>query len=420
MLKWYSALFRLRWKQAVTYMPRAAAGTALFLVLLALGTFGIQKINQAAGATDESLSIAVCIYEQEGVTDVAMPSVGDIDGTDYIRMAFDYVGGLDAVRQAAKFTYDDDETAALKRLKNGDYAAVVVIPKDFIRLLTEGNGSPARIIFAGSGTNVSSALFQELIRAGADDVSAAQLGVYAVDDAVRALAYGALELSTAEWELSTQYFSYALDRNAYFTTEYVSQGRVLTLTQSFVCMGIAVVMALGGILCIQCLCPDTREFAEVLRQKRIPAAVSFIAKVLAASLASALIYGVIYVFVCLSAMRFSGVAQIMTAVDGFGSYTSEGLAASFINILKGLGCMTAAVALNYTIAAIVYALSGNRAGSGNDAFTGIMILVILYLFMFLAAGLLIAPSQLPHWLTSLGNALPARWIYELVKVMVVG
>lgn len=418
-IKMYVALLVLRMKQAVTFMPRAILGTVLFIILLVLGTIGIKTTSELGGAAAEKLKVAICL-DTGSTSTINMPIVGDVDESVYIKMAVDYVGSMDSVKNIGEFEYCDDETAAVEKLKNGEYAAVAVIPSDFISKIISGNGRPARIIFAGSGTNVSSALFQEMIKAGAEDVSSAQIGIYAVDDMINEYFNGVIKLYQAEMELNAEYFSYALDRSVYITTEYVSGGRGLSVVQSFVCTGIMVIMAMGGVLSAQCLYPDKYEFRCMLRQRRIPAFVSFLTKVIAVSLVSSVIYAVIYLLVCLSAMRYPDVAGIITAVDGFSAYTGAGMMQAFGNIFKGMLCMVAAVVINYVVAALVYALSIGKEGTQGDGFSGIIVLCIINLLMFLASGCLIAQALLPDWIARIGSLLPAKWIHDLVKVMLIG
>lgn len=418
-VKMYVALLVLRIKQAVTFMPRAILGTALFIVLLILGTIGIKTTSELGGASEDKLKVAVCM-DTGSTSTINMPVVGDVDESVYIKMAVDYVGSIDSVKNIGEFEYCDDEAAAIERLKNGGYAAVAVIPSDFISKIISGNGRPARIIFAGSGTNVSSALFQEMIKAGAEDVSSAQIGIYAVDDMINEYFNGVIKLYQAEMELNAEYFSYALDRSAYITTEYVSGGRGLSVVQSFVCTGIMIIIAMGGVLCAQCLYPDKYEFSCMLRQRRIPVIVSFLTKVIAVSLVTSAIYAVIYLLVCLSAMRYPEVAGIITAVDGFGEYTGAGILKAFRNIFKGIGCIVAAVVINYIVAALIYALSRGKEGTQGDGYSGIIVLCIIYLLMFLACGCLLEQSMLPDWAARIGSVLPARWIRYFVKVMLIG
>lgn len=418
-VKMYVALLVLRIKQAVTFMPRAILGTALFIVLLILGTIGIKTTSELGGASEDKLKVAVCM-DTGSTSTINMPVVGDVDESVYIKMAVDYVGSIDSVKNIGEFEYCDDEAAAIERLKNGGYAAVAVIPSDFISKIISGNGRPARIIFAGSGTNVSSALFQEMIKAGAEDVSSAQIGIYAVDDMINEYFNGVIKLYQAEMELNAEYFSYALDRSAYITTEYVSGGRGLSVVQSFVCTGIMIIIAMGGVLCAQCLYPDKYEFSCMLRQRRIPVIVSFLTKVIAVSLVTSAIYAVIYLLVCLSAMRYPEVAGIITAVDGFSEYTGAGILKAFRNIFKGMGCIVAAVVINYIVAALIYALSRGKEGTQGDGYSGIIVLCIIYLLMFLACGCLIEQSMLPYWAARIGSVLPARWIRYFVKVMLIG
>ena len=93
---------------------------------------------------------------------------------------------------------------------------------------------------------------------------------------------------------------------------------------------------------------------------------------------------------------------------------------AFGNIFKGMLCMVAAVVINYVVAALVYALSIGKEGTQGDGFSGIIVLCIINLLMFLASGCLIAQSLLPDWIACIGSVLPAKWIHDLVKVMLIG
>lgn len=418
--KLYISLFRLRLSRTAVYLPRAAVGAVIFLMLLGLGTFGFMKSEELSEDSAAPLKIGVCIEADEGAVTVDMPVIGRVDGARYIRMAVDYVSEMDSVSRIAAFEYCDDESEAVSLLKSGEYAAVAVIPQDFISMVISGNGSPARIIFAGSGVNVSSELFQELVRAGVADVSVAQVGVYAVDEAVIGLLNGTVSLYQTEMELSTEYFSYALDRSAYITHEYLAGVRGLSLIQSYVCTGIMIIMACTAILCVQCLSPDAHGFREVLCQKRISRIADFLLRVLAAALETSAVYACFYILLCMSAMRYTQVAQILTLVTGFTDYSGAGFLISCINVFKGVASMFLAVVINYILAGIIYAVSAGRNSVRGVEFTGMIVLVMIYIVMFFMSGCFTSASQLPDWVNAVGKLLPAHWIRELVKIMIVG
>ena len=107
-VKMYVALLVLRIKQAVTFMPRAILGTALFIVLLILGTIGIKTTSELGGASEDKLKVAVCM-DTGSTSTINMPVVGDVDESVYIKMAVDYVGSIDSVKNIGEFEYCDDE-----------------------------------------------------------------------------------------------------------------------------------------------------------------------------------------------------------------------------------------------------------------------------------------------------------------------
>lgn len=408
-MKKYIALFVLRIRLTLLFLPRALCGTVLFTVLLCAGAAGINITAADSDGEMEKLKIAVCLLQDEGQKDESR----------YIKMAVDYASNTDSVKELGEFEYCYDESEATEKLMEGRYAAVAVIPSGFINKIMSGNGEPARIIFAGEGPNVSSALFQEMIEAGVSDIGSAQIGVYAVGDMLREYFDGMINIYQAENELNMEYFSYALDRNVYFSIEYVTEKKVMSVVQSFVCIGIMVIIAVSGILCYQCLCPDEHGFKEMLVQRHISPVLSFFIRVLAASVVMAVIYSLIYFIVCISSMRYPQVSQIITAVSGFSEYTPDGLWQAVQNILKGQICIFAALFIGHAATGVVYLASDGNERTG-DGFLGIIILCIVYFIMFFMSGCIIESSMLPEWVSRLGDLLPTSWMHELVKEMLVG
>lgn len=408
----YLALFVIRIRQMMNAFPKAAAGTVMFVILLSVGTMGIKISSETASQSEDMLVVAICLPQDEG---------GILDESRYIKAAADYVSSLEAVKNVGRFEYCNDENTALKKLKNGEYAAVLVIPENFIETIISGGENPARVIFAGSGANISSALFQEMMEAAASDVGSAQIGIYSVDDVIREYFNSIPMILKADVELNKEYMSYAFDRSVYFTTEYIND-KGLSVVQSFVCAGIMVIIAMGGVMCVNVLKPDGKDFADSLKQKGISTAASYVSKVLGVTTILFIIYGTIYLLVALSAMRFTGVGKIITAVDGFYEYTLQGALRAFINIGLGLVRLFGAILINSSMAWIIYYLAAEkqgREGRGSGENTGsvsaILVLCIVYIVMFTASGCIVDNTLIPEWIRKAGKILPTRWMYDLIK-----
>ena len=406
------ALFIIRIRQMMNAFPKAAAGTVMFVILLSVGTMGIKISSETASQSEDMLVVAICLPQDEG---------GILDESRYIKAAADYVASLEAVKNVGRFEYCNDENTALKKLKNGEYAAVLVIPENFIETIISGGENPARVIFAGSGANISSALFQEMMEAAASDVGSAQIGIYSVDDVIREYFNSIPMILKADVELNKEYMSYAFDRSVYFTTEYIND-KGLSVVQSFVCAGIMVIIAMGGVMCVNVLKPDGKDFADSLKQKGISTAVSYVSKVLGVTTILFIIYGTIYLLVALSAMRFTGVGKIITAVDGFYEYTLQGALRAFTNIGLGLVRLFGAILINSSMAGIIYYLAAEkqgREGRGSGENTGsvsaILVLCIVYIVMFTASGCIVDSTLMPEWIRTAGKILPTRWMYDLIK-----
>ncbi|MGN0339236.1 MAG: ABC transporter permease [Lachnospira sp.] len=412
----YLALFVIRIRQMMNAFPKAAAGTVMFVILLSVGTMGIKISSETASQSEDMMVVAICLPQDEG---------GILDESRYIKAAADYVASLEAVKNVGRFEYCNDENTALKKLKNGEYAAVLVIPENYIGTIISGGENPARVIFAGSGANISSALFQEMIEAAASDVGSAQIGIYSVDDVIREYFNSIPMILKADVELNKEYMSYAFDRSVYFTTEYIND-KGLSVVQSFVCAGIMVIIAMGGVMCVNVLKPDGKDFADSLKQKGISTGASYVSKVLGVTTILYIIYGTIYLLVALSAMRFTGVGKIITAVDGFYEYTLQGARRAFTNIGLGLIRLFGAILINSSMAGIIYYLAagkqgreGRGSGDNTGSVSAILVLCIVYIVMFAASGCIVDSTLMPEWIRTAGKILPTRWMYDLIKGIIV-
>lgn len=395
-----AALYAIRMKQAACALPKAMAGMVIFIALLCVLATGVRVMSESD--EDEKMNVAICEANDQG------------EDSRYIRAAVDFAFNVEAVRDIAQVTYTD-EHSALEGVRDGRYAAAAIIPDGFVSAVMSGAHNPIRVVFAESGTNVSSALFQEMVEAGAQDIGAAQIGIYSVSDTIRAIPQLTVSVYQTEMNLNVEYFSYGLDRDSYFEIETISGGESLGLVQIFVRTGIMVIIAMGGILCASLLLPDKRTFKEGLSQRGIGPVSANVSKIVAAVVIFFAMYAVIYVLICMSAMRYPAVADVMTAVSGFTDYTADGAAAAFGAMGRGLVYLLLTVLINTALAWLIYTVSSLVGTSGSVS--GLLVYVIVYMAMFTLSGCIIDRTMLPDWMAAAGDALPTGWMRELVTKM---
>ena len=175
-------------------------------------------------------------------------------------------------------------------------------------------------------------------------------------------------------------------------------------------------------MCVNVLKPDGKDFADSLKQRGISTSASYVSKVLGVTTILFAIYGTIYLLVTLSAMRFAGVGEIITAVDGFCEYTLQGALSAFAHIGLGLVRLFGAILINSSMAGIIYYLAegkqgreGRGSGENTGSVSAILVLCIVYIVMFTASGCIVDSTPMPQWLRTAGKLLPTRWMYDLIK-----
>ena len=175
-------------------------------------------------------------------------------------------------------------------------------------------------------------------------------------------------------------------------------------------------------MCVNVLKPDGKDFADSLKQRGISTSASYVSKVLGVTTILFAIYGTIYLLVTLSAMRFAGVGEIITAVDGFCEYTLQGALSAFAHIGLGLVRLFGAILINSAMAGIIYYLAagkqgreGRDSGGNTGSVSAILVLCIVYIVMFTASGCIIDNAFMPEWIRKAGEILPTRWMFDLIK-----
>lgn len=382
MKKWVE-LTRLQIKAAFQSLPKIIGGTLLLTVLAALVGVCAAKVMEN---TDNQQKMVVAVVVPE-------------NNSKYIEGAFEYLAEIETIREVCTFVKLEDETA-MDRLREGGVTAVIRIPENFIHDIMVGVNTPAEVVFAKSGVNNSSILFQELVTAAAVDLSTAEAGIYSVDDACRSLGLTMKELAAAEADMNKEYLTYVLERGTYFVTEDLADTGSLNMVQFYVCTGIVMLLLFSGITCIELLKKDNSAMSVALKREGIYPGVLGAAKVLGVTVVFFCLCTLVLTLAMLSTIRFPWMKNVLSGV-GF---------------LKLMIDLIGIFVLLYSVFSFVYCLYRLTA----HPVYGVLLLFILGMAMMFASGCFMPAALLPRLVQTIGEYLPTAWYFKLSGQILLG
>lgn len=388
----YRTLLYLQVKAAALALPKIFAGTLVFSLVMVLAAVGGTYRAAHSGAQNQRMQIALVMPPEEN------------EENRYVRMAFAFLGEIDTVKTVCDFVPAADEQTAVEQLRRGENTAVVVIPERFISGIMNGENTPARIIFGESGANTSSALFQEMLRAGASDLSTAQAGIYAVEDVSRFLSGSPGAVEQASDYLNNRYFSYALDRNIYYETVPVSSEGSLSTVQFYTAAGLVLLFLLSAIPCAQLLKPPPPVLSAAMRRRGIQSGVCRIFQVSGVTLVCFALFGTAYVLAALATIRYPSVGTVIGFPTGRGGGFS---------VLSGLAGLLVLLFSVFAFAGLIYRLAGRTV-------PGVLLLFLLSVVLLFAAGCFVPSALLPPLLSKLGALLPTAFFFRLCGQILTG
>lgn len=391
-MKKHLMLLKLQIKSAFLAMPAMLGGTVVFAVLMALGAFAAVEASKANQESEQILNVQV-VYPQSGG--------GIIDESSYIKEAFGYLEKIDTVKNVCTFEEADSEENAVNKLKNGQAAAVIVIPEKFISGILNGTNTPVRIIFAENGITTGSSLFREMLKAAAADLSTAQAGVYAMSDVFEMGNFTTVEELKANTHINARYLAYVIDRNACYETVEVYGNSSLNIVQFYSVTAIILLMLLGTVVCEMLIKPEQKMLQLNLKRAGISAAENYIYKIAAVSFLFWLFYGIVYVLCCLAVIRYPAVGQVITFMGG--NILKSGW---LLNMVKGALAIFLLVTLAFSVAGLIYAIAGKTV-------SGVIMMFLLSVVMVFSSGCIVPSAMLPAGVMAIGRYLPTTIMAEL-------
>lgn len=107
-----------------------------------------------------------------------------LDSSREAQLAVRILSGQEDFQALIRLEQEDTEEDALKKLREGEYSGVIVLPEHFVNDIISGKNTPGRVI-TGSASPLEEMLLHELAQAGGRLLSGGQAGVYALQDSLR-------------------------------------------------------------------------------------------------------------------------------------------------------------------------------------------------------------------------------------------
>lgn len=375
---------KLELKKALRILPWTAAGAMVLAGLLgAIALFAFRTLEE--GQEINKLKVGVVLQEE------------DAQAQKVVSM----LGSLDSVKSICEFVFAEEEEGK-KRTKSGEFACLMLVPKDFVSSIIDGSNRPVTIVFSGP-MGIEEQIFKELAQAGARTLSSAQAGIYAANH-MHKLYQVPASIQEAEQYLNAKYLSYSLDRDVYFRKRQVSSVEDVSVQYHYTAAGAVFLLLLSGIPAASFFAEDGRARKEKLQLLGIGAGSRTAAKAI----------GIMGVLTCLPAL-FLAIAGIYSWMFS-GSVLAENLSVFLFEIgEKSRGTlgfrMALAAAILLAVSSIIvlcYSLSGTLIG-------GMMMLFLGTCGMMMISGGIVPEVFLPQSFRDISGYLPTTVLISGMK-----
>lgn len=362
---------KLQWKKYSKILPVILAESLLFAaVMVFFGVIALKILKENVSIAE--IKVAVVSEEDEELTDLLVR----------------FVGGMESFKERVSFL-QMGKKQALKALEEGEVLAAIVLPEGVLEGILDGENIPARIILSRAGSEMETAVFEEVVQAGARMLAAAQAGIYAADDFCLKTGHPDKVEETEDY-LNRVYLEYSLNRNAVFRQEQISATGKVGLLPYYGAALLLVFFTFAGIVMGKYVQVFPTEPACVLAASGLRLSCQYLCDASAFAGVFALSGGVMGCPVLLACIRREDMG-------------SKGvlMCMMFIVVLFAIGVFIR----------VLLQITGNESGGIGCLF------LILFAIMF-ACGLFLPSAFLPLWADHLSRILPYKfWLDVLLEAM---
>ncbi len=173
--------------------------------------------------------------------------VGDTTET-YLDIGFVAIQQLDSTKYYIDFISFESETEAAAMLKSGGLFGYIVIPDGFVQSVVSGENKKLTYVADNSPASFGPLLMNEIVKMVSDLIVEAQSGIYALWDVGHEA--NVKDIQSYADRLNLKYIALTLDREAYYTVEFIGIGEGLRLTTYYFHAFFILLMMLWGMTCV--------------------------------------------------------------------------------------------------------------------------------------------------------------------------
>lgn len=368
-------LWKLELKRTIRQLPVMLLETILLMAVFGTIALGASKILYR-DAPAVRITIAVVEEEDDPLTDLLLY----------------YVQGMESISELCRFLTVSEEEG-ISMLREGEAAAMLVLPKGMTEGIMNGSNVPAQVFFP-EDAGMESALLKELTDAGVQMLRVAQAQIYGIYDTAEA--YGALEqLSVMEMDVDKYNLAFALNRLALFRTEEISAAGNLSMLQYGIASGAVFFLLLLGMACYPVMRPYPPALQNNLYREGIGAGRQCFGKWLCG--------------VC--SMGFGASFFWLAAKAGMKAAGCEAWLPKAGGMRTGICLLILCCAASFVF--LVFQIAGNGT-------TAVLLLFFLTVFMQYFSGGFLPSAFLPDTVRRIGRFFPTAYLIDAAGSLYLG
>ena len=372
-------------KKTVRIFPRMLLQAILLMAIIAVIAFcGVKSMEREPLAVN--VDIGVVVREDNTMT----------------RLAIGFVQNMESVSQICNFIQISEEEGMI-RLERGEIAALIVLPKQLVEGIMNGQNPTVEVVFP-KDVKLEAMLLRELTESGAGLLRVAQAEIYgAIDTAVE---YGLTEqLSVMETEIDSYNLAFALDRLAMYDTETVTAVGRMSVLQYYAASGAILFLLLTGMAVYPVMQREPAVFCKQLDRQGVGALWQGFCRWICGFLCLGMLAGAAWMLFHTAGNLVPNAAKsFLSGLVSRRNHGPAGVRAAMILLI--LITVT-------TMIYMIYGMAGSRTGS-------ILLIFLFAVLMVYLSGGFIPSALMPQTMRAVGDKLPTAYLIQAFGGLLAG
>ena len=293
--------FFLQLKRVLGYMPYVLGVSTLVFLALWAALWGVLS-NHDSKQENQKIIIGVTGDTHDKLLQMGLAAFQALDETKY-------------TIDLQQFSQDE----AHRALAEGDIAAYVVMPENFVRQALSGTVNPVRFVTTTRRADIVTLFKDEILQIITDIVVASQKGTYGIGDALRAAGHGE-EAGKHINKIALEYLSLVLTRSDGVIVEELGIGQALNTPAYYICSLSIFFLMLMGLPFGGLYCRKNQALSALLQSKGVSIFSQFFGEYLSVLLGIAATFSVLLIVPGLFCKGF-GVPELLKDVSIEGGYS---------------------------------------------------------------------------------------------------